>query len=108
MLERLAQTGTGRMPSNQVSVVIEIPDDLKIEHAPLDHTSAPLLLRESRAVGDRWLAGRRSAVLTVPSVVAPHDRNVVINPAHPEFVRIACSDPEPVVWDPRLFSRGEG
>lgn len=108
ILGRLAQTGTGRIPKNQVAVVIGIPDDLRIEHAPFDHTTALPRLMESRAYGDRWLAEHRSVVLTVPSAASRCDRNVVINPAHPDFVRVSCSAPEPVVWDQRLFREAEG
>jgi RES domain-containing protein len=100
LLERLAQTGTGRIPQNQVAVMIDIPDEVPIEHAAMEE--APLL-PESRRFGDRWLAEGRSAVLTVPSAVARHDRNVLINPAHPDFARIACGEPEPATWDQRLF-----
>jgi RES domain-containing protein len=39
----------------------------------------------------------------VPSVVARFDRNVLINPAHPEFRHIAATLHEPVFWDRRLF-----
>ena len=102
MLERLAQTGTGRLPRNQVVVVIDVPDEVAIEHAAMER---PPRQPESRRFGDRWLAERRSAVLTVPSAVARHDRNVLINPAHADFARIACGEPEPVQWDQRLFGQ---
>ncbi|MBX4893189.1 hypothetical protein HJA79_26840 [Rhizobium bangladeshense] len=46
---------------------------------------------------------KRSAILLVPSVVARVDRNVLINPAHPEFASITASLHEPVFWDRRLF-----
>jgi RES domain-containing protein len=107
MLERLAQTGTGRIPKDQVAVVIDIPDALTIEHAPFDHAIPPLPLNDSRAFGDRWLIEQRSIVLTVPSAVSPYDRNLLINPAHPDCGRISCSEPELVVWDRRLFREVE-
>jgi RES domain-containing protein len=107
MLERLAQTGTGRIPKNQVGVAIDVPDDVRIERAPFDHAVPPLRLNESRTFGDRWLAKQRSLVLTVPSVFSRYDRNVLINPAHADFVRVSCSEPEPVVWDQRLFREVE-
>ena len=100
LLERLAQTGTGRIPRNQVAVVIDIPDDLVIERAPFQR---PPPHPESRAFGDRWLTGRRSVVLSVPSIVSRHDRNLLIDPVHPEFPRIRFGGPEPVVWDAHLF-----
>ncbi len=106
MLERLAQTGTGRMPKNQVGVVIEIPDDLIIEHAPFDYATGLPPLSESRAFGDLWLTERRAPVLTVRSAISRYDRNVLINPAHPDFARIVCSEAEPMVWGERLFRGG--
>jgi RES domain-containing protein len=42
-------------------------------------------------------------VLLVASVVARPDRNVLINPAHPQFAHIEASFHEPVYWDRRLF-----
>src|SRR5262245_43610155 len=107
LLERLAQTGTGRIPKNQGAAVIDIPDDRTIEHAPFDYAIPPLPLNDSRVFGNLWLSERRSVVLTVPSVVSRYDRNLLINPAHPDFDRISCGEPEPVVWDQRLFRKVE-
>jgi RES domain-containing protein len=100
LLERLAQTGTGRIPRNQVAVVIDIPDDLALEEAAFVR---PPPMPQSRAFGDGWLTERRSVILSVPSLVSRHDRNLLINPEHPEFARIRFGAPEPVIWDPRLF-----
>ena len=57
----------------------------------------------SKLFGERWCQERRSAILLVPSVVARLDRNVLINPANPEFALIEASLHEPVYWDRRLF-----
>src|SRR5437763_15007384 len=45
----------------------------------------------------------RSAVLLVPSYVALIERNVIINPAHPDAAAIQTSLPEPAWRDERLF-----
>ena len=47
------------------------------------------------AFGDAWLASRRSAVLSVPSVIVPESRNLLLNVAHPdaEQARIASIRP---------------
>jgi RES domain-containing protein len=42
--------------------------------------------------------------LLVPSFVARLERNVVINPAHPNTARIEVGAPQPVLWDRRLFN----
>jgi hypothetical protein len=57
----------------------------------------------SKRFGEAWCRERRSLVLLVPSVVARLDRNVLINPTHPEFSRLETSLHEPVYWDRRLF-----
>jgi RES domain-containing protein len=57
----------------------------------------------SKAFGEKWCQEKRSAILLVPSVVARVDRNVLINPAHPEFSSLTVSLYQPVFWDRRLF-----
>jgi RES domain-containing protein len=39
----------------------------------------------------------------IPSYVAWVERNIVLNPAHPEFPQVATSLHEPVWWDERLW-----
>jgi len=56
----------------------------------------------AKRLGTRWLTDRRSAVLSVPSVVVPREFNYVINPAHPEFGRIHVGEPMDFVFDVRL------
>jgi RES domain-containing protein len=104
LLEKLAH-GSGRLPPNQHYVQITLPKGLSYEvFSPLalpGWDSMPATV--SKAFGERWCAERRSAILLVPSVVARLDRNVLINPAHPEFGMIQASLHEPVYWDRRLF-----
>jgi RES domain-containing protein len=106
MLERLAHAGIGSIPKDQHSITIDIPaiDIEEITAADVSGWDLPDL-SVGRAYGDGWLLSKRTAVLIVPSVVARPDRNVLINPAHPDFRRITHSTPEPVVWDRRLFHR---
>jgi RES domain-containing protein len=104
MLEIVANC-TGRVPPNQHFVQITIPYGVAYEmlnpaHLPGwdDISRAP-----SRAYGEAWQTSRRSLLLLVPSVVARMERNVLINPEHPDFPRITHSLHEPVWWDRRLF-----
>ena len=58
----------------------------------------------ARTVGTEWIKSQSSAGLVVPSVVIPEERNLLLNPEHPDFqsgVRIV--GPQPFEWDPRLF-----
>ena len=56
----------------------------------------------------RWVQERRSEVLPLPSMVARIERNIVINPAHPEYRKINHGLHQPVWWDERPFGAGEG
>jgi len=106
MLEVLAHTGNGRIPRTQVSVRIELPADALIEKWSATRLPAGWAgpdLVPARSVGDEWLRSQRSLGLIVPSVVAQHESNVLINPAHPSFGEVRHQAPEPVVWDRRLF-----
>lgn len=108
MLECLAHAGIGRVPARHVVIEISIAGDIAVERqdedslpAGWDHRD----LRVARSVGDAWLRDRRSAVLLVPSVVARKESNALLNPMHRDFARITAGQPEPVVWDARLFGR---
>ena len=58
--------------------------------------------RRRKRGSDRWLSEARSCVLLIPSVIVPTERNVAINPAHPQFTRITVSRPRLLKWDQRL------
>ena len=60
---------------------------------------------ETREIGDRWVAERRSAVLAVPSAVSPADTNFLLNPEHPNFKRIRIASPINFDFDSRLLNR---
>jgi RES domain-containing protein len=104
MLEILAN-GTGRLRPNQHFIEITIPNGVSYEllnpaHLPgWDATRATA----SKRYGAVWQTSRRSLLLMVPSVVARMERNVLINPEHPEFPRVTHSLYQPVWWDRRLF-----
>lgn len=62
--------------------------------------------RMSRDYGEAWAAANRSVILLVRSVVVRMERNLLINPAHPEFPRITAGLHQPAWWDTRLFGSG--
>jgi RES domain-containing protein len=105
LLERLAQSGIGKIPPQQQWIEITIPNEVDLEEAneaDVPEWDAPDLIA-SRKFGDQWLKEGRTAVLVVPSIVGrPHERNVVISQDHPQFSLLTASDPLPVRWDPRF------
>jgi hypothetical protein len=58
----------------------------------------------AQVYGETWHREVRSLLLFVPSVVARVERNVLINPQHPEFRQIKHTLHQPILWDTRLFT----
>lgn len=104
LLEKLVH-GSGMLPPNQHFVTVTIPKGTSYEvfSPPALPGWDTMPATVSKAYGERWVKERRSAVLLVPSVIARVERNVLINPHHPEFSGIEASLHEPVYWDRRLF-----
>lgn len=104
LLEKLVR-GRGRLPRNQHYVEVTVPNGVSYE--VFNPPSLPgwdsLPPAASQSFGERWHREGRSLVLIVPSVVARLDRNVLINPDHPEFFEVGHSLHQPVWWDRRLF-----
>ena len=106
LLEILVHRGRTIPPGPHHVAQIELPDAL-IEEVGADavpgwdRPDAP----SARAFGDRWIEERRSVGLIVPAVVGrPFERNVVINPDHPDFAQVREIARVPVAWDGRLFA----
>lgn len=104
MLEKLAR-GNGLLPANQHFIAITIPRGTSYEIVSKDRLPGWDTLQPavSQHFGAWWINERRSAILLVPSYVARLERNVVINPAHPDAAAIETTLPEPVRWDERLY-----
>ncbi len=58
--------------------------------------------RSTQAIGDDWVRAGRSAMLALPSVIIPTERNYVLNPAHRDFKRIKIGPPEDFTFDTRI------
>jgi len=55
-----------------------------------------------RKFGDEWVASAYSVALRVPSALVPAESNVLLNPAHSDFVKLIVGKPVPFSFDPRL------
>ncbi len=58
----------------------------------------------SQEIGDQWIRNRESAVLSVPSVINPLERNILINPNHPQL-DLAIENQDWYVYDARLLKK---
>jgi RES domain-containing protein len=63
-------------------------------------------LEATRAQGDAWARAGESLALEVPSAALRPERNVLINPAHKAAKEIVVAQPEPFVFDARMFTSG--
>ncbi|WP_369793192.1 RES family NAD+ phosphorylase [Pseudogulbenkiania sp. MAI-1] len=52
--------------------------------------------------GDVWVRKSRSAVLLVLSIIVPEERNILINPKHPEASRIHAKKVRKWLYDSRM------
>jgi RES domain-containing protein len=113
-LETLTSLTGGPPPRNRYLIEIDIPVEVwKRRHdADADGTLPPgwnahPLGGASIEYGTAWLTSRTSAVLVVPSVVVPQERNILINPRHPSASRITAVNRGLALYDYRLFPSSE-
>lgn len=68
--------------------------------------------RPSMMFGTRWLQGNTHLGLIIPSAVLPLERNIVINPKHPEITQVRIDEVFDFMYDhapmrkPRSSGRG--
>lgn len=103
LLEKLAHFN-GYLPGNQHFLEIDIPVGVTYEVVTKDSCPGWIDETKARAVGAKWYAERRSAILIVPSFVARMERNVLINLHHQDAKGIQPGLEQPVTWDQRLFA----
>jgi len=93
------------LPDDLVALHAELPDDAiaTLDRARLPRTwravPAPRSLAE---LGEEWVKSRTSAGLLVPSAVLPSELNVLLNPAHPDILKLKRLGTEPFAFDPRM------
>jgi RES domain-containing protein len=106
VLELLVHVSRETVPNHLVFVPFDVPDRLVRELAapPKGWNELPWS-DVARASGDAWVESRSSLALSVPSLVVPQERNLLVNPLHPQFSRIALHPPEAFALDERLFPR---
>ena len=104
MLEKLVHANA-LLPPNQHYVRITIPNGTSYEVFQSEAFPGWDAADERicKSFGAEWYEQARSALLLVPSIPARIERNILINPHHPDARDIAHDLPEPVWWDERLY-----
>ena len=107
MLEYFDHLDQEDPPPDLVLAIAEVPDDLMGERVDVqrlpqgwrDPAAPPALTR----FGDEFAERAEHCLLLVPSVLAPSEYNYLINPVHPDFMRIVVRDTEPLQYDSRML-----
>ena len=108
MLEYFVHLDAGDAPPDLVLVTAEIPDDLPakvfaVDDLPSSWRRSPAPAELAR-IGDEFVAEAKHCVLVVPSALAPHENNWLLNPQHRDFRRVAVHGVEALSYDPRMFA----
>lgn len=89
-----------------VSLEIEIPDKATEEKIPIE--SFPKEWQRGQASqwfieqGDNWIKAGKTLLLSVPSVIIPSERNIIINSQHPEISLVHVKNVSPFHIDSRF------
>lgn len=108
-LEYAAHTAV--RPADTVLMKLAIPDHslLTIEQrlgGPLP-ANWPYVEVQTRHIGSEWILSNDSIALEVPSIIIPWERNLLLNPKHPQFAsEVNLVETLPFFFDPRIFNTG--
>jgi len=107
MLEYFVHLEADEAPSDLVLATAEIPDDLPRHRIAANklpsHWRRSPAPEELASIGDEFVQNGEDCVLIVPSALAPHENNWLLNPQHAAFRKIVISKLEPLRYDPRMF-----
>ena len=88
-----------------LSYSADIPDEL-IQTPDSYPTRWKSRIEVSRAFGGAWLEAKGAPALRVPTILAPGEWNVLLNPIHPDFsLTWVLAGPEKFTFDARLLTR---
>jgi RES domain-containing protein len=108
MVEYFVHIDASDPPKDLVVVAADIPDS--VSRVVLGPHELPSNWRQVpapsglAAIGDSFAEQRKSAILVLPSALAPSESNWLINPLHPESAEIKNRPPEQFQYDARFFA----
>ncbi len=104
VLEALVHLQPTNMPDDFCLAVIKAPDDVEETDAatlPANWHEYPehYILQQT---GNRFLQKQKHLLLKVPSAIVKEEFNYLINPAHPEALKVKVMSRQPFAFDTRL------
>jgi RES domain-containing protein len=108
MLEYFVHLDTDDPPDDLVLAAADVPDKSSRKLIAMPDLPAnwrdPAAPPELAHFGDDFVQRGEQCLLLVPSVLAPNEKNVLINPSHSEFSRVVVSALEPLNYDARMLA----
>lgn len=106
LLETLVHLDPDLLPRDMTLIELAVPEDagviaISLADYPSDWRRRPDWFRRT---GDAWLTEGTALVLSAPSAVMPHDRNIMLNPAHARLSEVQIVRTSPFELDPRLIT----
>lgn len=108
-LETLVHFPLNLIPKNRAIATIELPDELPITTIDLanlpDNWATYPVPVELAEIGNDWVLKQETVALCVPSSITPNSegRNYILNPAHPNFLRVRIIGIDEYKYDNRFF-----
>ena len=107
-LELFVHVDPKLVPPDLMAAIAELPKglsktELKITDLPSNWRAYPAPVKLQK-IGNEWLKSNSTLALIVPSAVNPIDKNVLLNPAHPQMKAVKIEPPERFEFDTRMFN----
>jgi len=108
MLEYFVHLDVADAAADLVLAMAEIPEDVSRERVAIrrlpstwrDFPAPP----ELASIGDDFVRRGENCLLIVPSALAPHDDNWLLNPAHGDYKRLSLLNAERLSYDSRMLT----
>ena len=106
VLETFMHMGIDAHSISHAIIEIDIPDEIieevTAEDLPDEWRDNPAP-EACQKFGNDWIGSQRSAVLSVPSIVMPIERNYLINPSHIDYKKITIHEAVKYEYDDRMW-----
>ena len=107
LLETLAHVPAKMLQEkNYLLATFSLPDTIKPEAIDKDKLTTgwddPDTRPGTKKMGDKFLRGKSSLILMVPSVLMPEENNYLLNPLHPDLKKIKLINKRRIYFDARI------
>jgi RES domain-containing protein len=107
LLEILAHTPAKMLEAkNYILIKLVIPDSVKPVEISLEDLSsgwdAPDTRPITKKLGDKFLRSKTGLLLSVPSVLIPEEKNIILNPLHGDMKKVRLAHKRRIHFDSRV------